>query len=426
MKVPEQLPRFVEVGGGRLLLPLEDVIGHYLDSLFPGMEIVERAVFRVTRDADMELSDDADDLLEAVQAEIRRRRFGDVVRRRGRVVDVRARCSTQLRTGLACRATRRSTRSTGMLDLSEVMQIAALDRPELKDEPWRPITQARLHAAHGERRPVRRDPPRRRLRPPPVRVVRDERRALHRRGVDRPGGPRAEDDRLPDERGVADRPGARPRGRGGQAERLPRRAEGALRRAPQHRAGRARSSRRASTSPTASRISRSTRRRRSSSAARATGSAATSTSAPATTTRYGAPLRGRRHLHGRRGHRRRRRRPLQLPDRLRPARRSSASCSSRRRRSARASSALIRQVAAAAADGKRAEIKLKVNALTDPAIIEELIAAADAGAKIDIIARSICMLRPVERADHGPQRRSAASSSTAGSSSSTPATRATT
>ena len=44
VKVPEQLPRFIAVGEGRLLLPLEDVIGHYLDSLFPGMEIVERAV----------------------------------------------------------------------------------------------------------------------------------------------------------------------------------------------------------------------------------------------------------------------------------------------------------------------------------------------------------------------------------------------
>ena len=57
--------------------------------------------------------------------------------------------------------------------------------------------------------------------------------------------------------------------------------------------------------------------------------------------------------------------------------------------------ALIRQVAVAAAEGKRAEIKLKVNALTDPGIIDELLAAADAGARIDIIARSICMLRPV-------------------------------
>ena len=105
VKVPEQLPRFIEVGEGRLLLPLEDVIGHYLDSLFPGMEIVERAVFRVTRDADMELSDEADDLLEAVQAEIQRRRFGDVVR-----VEVASSMSAamveQLRNGLQRRRRR--------------------------------------------------------------------------------------------------------------------------------------------------------------------------------------------------------------------------------------------------------------------------------------------------------------------------------
>ena len=147
VKVPEQLPRFISVGAGRLLLPLEDVIGHYLDSLFPGMEIVERAVFRVTRDADMELSDDADDLLEAVQAEISRRRFGDVVR-----VEVAssmsARWSTSSATGLRV-GDAEIYAVHGMLDLSEVMQIAVLDRPELKDEPWRPITQARLHAAAG-------------------------------------------------------------------------------------------------------------------------------------------------------------------------------------------------------------------------------------------------------------------------------------
>ena len=56
------------------------MIAHFLDWLFPGMEIVERAVFRVTRDADFEVSDEADDLLEAVELELRRRRFGDVVR----------------------------------------------------------------------------------------------------------------------------------------------------------------------------------------------------------------------------------------------------------------------------------------------------------------------------------------------------------
>ena len=80
VKVPEGLPRFLELGPRRLLLPLEDVIAHFLDELFPGMEILEQAVFRVTRDADLELSDDADDLLEAVRAEVSRRRFGDVVR----------------------------------------------------------------------------------------------------------------------------------------------------------------------------------------------------------------------------------------------------------------------------------------------------------------------------------------------------------
>ena len=56
------------------------MIAHFLPALFPGMEILERAAFRVTRDADFEVSDEADDLLEAVETELRRRRFGDVVR----------------------------------------------------------------------------------------------------------------------------------------------------------------------------------------------------------------------------------------------------------------------------------------------------------------------------------------------------------
>ena len=80
VKVPEGLPRFMEVGGRGLFVPLEDVIAHFLGSLFPQMEISEPTVFRLTRDADFEVSDEADDLLEAVQLELRRRRFGDVVR----------------------------------------------------------------------------------------------------------------------------------------------------------------------------------------------------------------------------------------------------------------------------------------------------------------------------------------------------------
>ena len=80
VKIPEGLPRFFHLGGRGLYVPLEQIIAHFLPTLFPGVEILERAVFRVTRDADFEVSDDADDLLEAVESQLRRRRFGDVVR----------------------------------------------------------------------------------------------------------------------------------------------------------------------------------------------------------------------------------------------------------------------------------------------------------------------------------------------------------
>ncbi len=142
VKVPEGLPRFLELGPRRLLLPLEDVIAHFLDHLFSGMEILEQAVFRVTRDADLELSDDADDLLEAVRAEVSRRRFGDVVR-----LEVASTMSKKmidrLRHGLGVEEAD-TYAVQGVLDLSEAFEIVALDRPELKDDPWIPITQARL------------------------------------------------------------------------------------------------------------------------------------------------------------------------------------------------------------------------------------------------------------------------------------------
>src|SRR5439155_15415501 len=80
VKVPELLPRFLPVGDRGLFIPLERVLRHFLWRLFPEMETVECCIFRVTRDADFEVSDEADDLLEAVEVELGRRRFGDVVR----------------------------------------------------------------------------------------------------------------------------------------------------------------------------------------------------------------------------------------------------------------------------------------------------------------------------------------------------------
>ena len=142
VKVPETLPRFVAIGDRGLMIPLEGVISHHLSSVFPGMELTERAAFRVTRDGDTEISDDADDLLEAVESELRKRRFGAVVR-----LEV----SSSISRAMVARLTERlAVRPDavypvhGLLDLREVMQLTDLDRPDLKYEPWVPQTQRRL------------------------------------------------------------------------------------------------------------------------------------------------------------------------------------------------------------------------------------------------------------------------------------------
>jgi polyphosphate kinase len=142
VKVPELLPRFLRVGTREVFLPLEHVIAHFLDSLFPKMEIVECAAFRVTRDADFAVSDEADDLLEAVEVQLRRRRFGDSVR-----VEVADSMSDAMRdrllSGLGA-DTQQFFPVTGLLDLADVMEFARLDRPGLKDDPWLPVTQPRI------------------------------------------------------------------------------------------------------------------------------------------------------------------------------------------------------------------------------------------------------------------------------------------
>ena len=144
VKVPkEMLPRFLPVGeDGLTFVALEEVIAAHLQALFPGMEVVDSGVFRVTRDADFEVSDEADDLLEAVELELRRRRFGDVVRLE--VSDgMSAAMREQLCSGLG--VTDAQVYDTpGLMDMAEVREIADLDRPELKHDPWIPVTRARL------------------------------------------------------------------------------------------------------------------------------------------------------------------------------------------------------------------------------------------------------------------------------------------
>jgi polyphosphate kinase len=150
VKVPkEMLPRFVPVDGGRTFVPLEDLIGEHLDTLFPGMEIVDVDVFRVTRDADFTIDDEADDLLRAVEQELRRRRFGEVVR-----VEVGAGMSHRLREPLV-RALDIDEGELfevdGLLDLKDLWDVVRVPGfAELRDEPWTPVTQPRLQPDEDE------------------------------------------------------------------------------------------------------------------------------------------------------------------------------------------------------------------------------------------------------------------------------------
>jgi polyphosphate kinase len=137
VKVPEGLPRFFPVGRGGRFVPLERVLTHYLPELFPGMEILERSLFRVTRDGDLEVADEADDLLEAVELQLLRARFGEVTR-----LEVSETMSEamleQIQQGLRVRD-ELVYPLDGMLDLADLGQLYRLDRPDLKNEPWVPV-----------------------------------------------------------------------------------------------------------------------------------------------------------------------------------------------------------------------------------------------------------------------------------------------
>ncbi|MGH2929976.1 MAG: RNA degradosome polyphosphate kinase, partial [Solirubrobacteraceae bacterium] len=146
VKVPkEALPRFAEIEPDTFVA-LEDVIATHLDALFPGMEIVSHDLFRVTRDADFEVSDEADDLLQAVEDELRRRRFGEVVR-----LEVGAGMDPELRTRLIEWLDVDELQVydvEGLLDLSDLWQLAAgRERPALRWPNWTPVTQAGLVTA---------------------------------------------------------------------------------------------------------------------------------------------------------------------------------------------------------------------------------------------------------------------------------------
>lgn len=142
IKVPPVLPRLWEVGARTYIL-VEQIIAANLDTLFPGMEIRDHHLFRVTRNADISVEEDeADDLLLAMEEELNKRRFGKVVRLEvERSMPWHTRSLLQKGLGLEASDV---YEIAGMLDLSALVAIADLDVPHLQAEPFHPVQPPRL------------------------------------------------------------------------------------------------------------------------------------------------------------------------------------------------------------------------------------------------------------------------------------------
>jgi len=143
VKVPNNVPRFVTLADGHSFLPVEDLISAHLPQLFPGNDVIAHHVFRVTRNADFDVEDDRDeDLLQALERELARRRFGPAVR-----LEITDSMDDEVLGFLLSELDITDSdviRVPGLLDLSALMALYALDRPGLKDDPFVPATHPRL------------------------------------------------------------------------------------------------------------------------------------------------------------------------------------------------------------------------------------------------------------------------------------------
>jgi polyphosphate kinase len=142
VKVPQILPRLLEIEPWHFV-PIDQVIEANLADLFTGLRVVETDLFRVTRNADFDIEEDeADDLLMAIEEELRRRRFGKAVR-----LEIERSMPTATRT-LLMRGLGLEPDDVyevgGMLDLTALWRITDLDRPDLRSVPWLPVTPQRL------------------------------------------------------------------------------------------------------------------------------------------------------------------------------------------------------------------------------------------------------------------------------------------
>ena len=146
LKIPKNIPRLMKVGKANSFVLLEEIISANLSRLFQGMKIEQCFVFRVTRNADLSIDDeDAEDLLAAVEIELRRRRFGRAVRIEipfGTAQSVIDLMCEELELGVDD-----VTFHNSIIEMKALSQLVSLDFSDLRFQPWPPLTAGRLSAA---------------------------------------------------------------------------------------------------------------------------------------------------------------------------------------------------------------------------------------------------------------------------------------
>jgi len=149
VKVPPVLPRFLSLETTGRYVPVEEVIAAHLETLFPGMELGAAETFRVTRNADLTLEEEeAEDLLIALEMELRRRRFGRAVR-----LEVQASMAPELRELLSRELDLGADAAyvvQAPIDLTGLWSLYSADRSDLHAETWTPITPPRLLVGDNE------------------------------------------------------------------------------------------------------------------------------------------------------------------------------------------------------------------------------------------------------------------------------------
>jgi len=142
VNVPPDVPRFIDAGGRGAKVAVEDAILHYLSEVVGGRDVSASAVFRITRDANFSIADDPDDLLEALEKQLLRRRFGPIVRLETSG-DATPEIVSMLQEELGLRGSQLYARNAP-LGLDGLAELTKTRAPKLKNSSWKPVTRRGL------------------------------------------------------------------------------------------------------------------------------------------------------------------------------------------------------------------------------------------------------------------------------------------